>query len=174
MDIIFSEGVLHHTDSTRDSIAYLAKKLKPGGRFMFYVYAKKAPVREFTDDFIREKLTPMTDEEAWEALKPLSRLGVALGELNAELDLKEDIPLLGIKRGKHNLQRFFYWNFCKLYYREEYSLDEMNHINFDWFRPLNCHRHTREEVEEYCGAAGLEIEHIRVEEAGITVIAGKI
>ena len=173
LDVIFSEGVLHHTDDTGESIKYLSTKLKTGGRFMFYVYAKKAVIREFTDDYVREHLAPMSDEEAWEALKPLTKLGRALGELNAEIEVPEDVPLLGIKKGRIDLQRFFYWNFCKTYYRPEYSLEEMNHINFDWFRPLNCHRHTPEEVTNYCDRAGLEIEHTNLQEAGITVVARK-
>src|SRR5689334_9519490 len=52
IDLIFSEGVLHHTDSTERSLKHLARKLAPGGRFLFYVYAKKAVIREFTDDHI--------------------------------------------------------------------------------------------------------------------------
>ena len=173
LDMIFSEGVLHHTDSTEDAIGYLATKLKRGGRFLFYVYAKKAVIREFTDDHIRETIQTMGDEEAWEALKSLSKLGIALGEIDVELEIPDDIPFLGIKKGKQNLQRFFYWNICKLYYRAEYSLDEMNHINFDWFRPLNCHRHTEEEVRDYCHKAHLDIEHMNIQPSGITVVALK-
>lgn len=174
IDLIFSEGVLHHTDNTGESIKYLATKLKSGGRFLFYVYAKKAVVREFTDDRIRQQLQDMTDEEAWEVLKPLTKLGIVLGELDTEIDVPEDIPFLGIQKGKIDLQRFFYWNICKLYYRPEFSLEEMNHINFDWFRPLNCHRHTKEEVMAYCKNANLIIEHMNVQESGITVVAKKI
>lgn len=173
VDILYSEGVLHHTDSTERAIHALARKLRPGGRFAFYVYARKAVLREFSDDFIREKLSHLSDQEAWEALAPLTRLGVALGELDVEIDVPEDVPLLGIRKGKLDIQRFFYWNVCKLYYRPEYTLDEMNHVNFDWFRPLNCHRHTPEELTEWTAAAGLRIERMKVEEAGITVIAVK-
>lgn len=171
VDLLFSEGVLHHTDSTEQAFKYLSRKLGTGGRFLCYVYAKKAVIREFTDDYIREQLQPLSDEEAWRALEPLTRLGIALGEQNVELDIPEDIPYLGIKRGKIDLQRFFYWNICKQYYRPEFTLNEMNHINFDWFRPLNCHRHTPEEVSDWCREAGLEIEHLNVQEAGISVVA---
>jgi SAM-dependent methyltransferase len=174
IDIIFSEGVLHHTDNTATSIKYLANKLRKGGRFLFYVYAKKAVIREFTDDCIREQLQKLSDEEAWEALKPLTKLGIELGKLNIEINVPEDIPFLKIGKGKMDLQRFFYWNICKLFYRPEYSLEEMNHINFDWFRPLNCHRHTKEEIISYCDNANLMIERINVQESGITVVARKL
>jgi arsenite methyltransferase len=174
VDIIFSEGVLHHTDDTGAAIRHLATKLKQGGRFLFYVYAKKGPIREFTDDHLRGLLQGMDDETAWEALKPLSRLGAALGELNVTLDVPEDVPMLGIKKGPIDLQRFFYWHVAKAYYRPDFSLEEMNHINFDWYRPLNCHRHTVEEVQAFCAEAGLAIETLNVQEAGLTVVARKV
>lgn len=171
IDMIFSEGVLHHTDSTEKAVKHLARKLKPGGIFLFYVYAKKGPIREFTDDFIRQKLQPLSDQEAWTALESLTRLGQELGKLNLQIDIPEDIPFLEMKKGKIDLQRFFYWHVCKMYYRPELNLDEMNHINFDWFRPLNCHRQTPGEVEQWCREASLTIERENVQEAGITIIA---
>ena len=174
VDMIFAEGVLHHTDSTEKALIYLSTKLKKGGRFLFYVYVKKAPIREFTDDHIRHQLAKMSNEEAWDALMPLTKFGKMLDELKIEIDIPEDIPVLGIKKGKTDLQRFFYWNICKMWVRPEANLDEMNIINFDWFMPLNCQRHTKEEVMEYCKNAGLEIERMDVMESGITVVAKKI
>jgi SAM-dependent methyltransferase len=173
IDLVFSEGVLHHTDDVESSIRYLTKKLKKGGYFLFYVYAKKAVIREFTDDHIRGALATMSHEDAWEALKPLTKLGIALGKLDAEIDIPEDIPFLEIKKGKQNLQRFFYWNICKAFFNPAFSFEEMNHINFDWFRPLNCSRHTKEEVVSYCKEAGLMIENMNSQEAGFTVVAYK-
>lgn len=174
VDIIFSEGVLHHTDSTERSLLYLSKKLKKGGRFMFYVYAKKAPIREFTDDHIRNYLNDYSNEEAWKLLYPLTKLGIQLGKLNATIEIEEDIPYLEMKKGTYDLQRFFYWNICKAFYRPEFDFEEMNHMNYDWFRPLNCYRHTPDEVRSMCEKAGLAIEHINIQEAGITVVAKKI
>jgi len=173
VDLAFSEGVLHHTDDTFAALRALTKKVKRGGRVMFYVYAKKAVIREFTDDHVRDSLADMTDEQVWEALLPLTRLGAALGKLGVEIDVPEDIPYLGIRKGKQDLQRFFYWNVMKLYYRPEFSEAECNHVNFDWFRPLNCHRHTVEEVRGWCNTLGLTIEHLDVQEAGITVVSEK-
>lgn len=173
VDMVYSEGVLTFTESTEKSIAYLAKKLKKGGSFLFYVYAKKAVIREFTDDHVREAIAKMNNQEAWDALLPLSKLGVALGELKVDIDVPEDIPYLGIKKGKMDIQRFFYWNVCKTFYRPEYPLDTMNLINFDWYRPTTCHRHTEQEVREYCSRAGLAIKHLDVQDAGITAVAIK-
>ena len=173
LDAIFSEGVLHHTDSTRGAILSLAPLLKSGGLFMFYVYRRKGPIREFTDDYIRDKMQRLTPEEGWRAMEPISKLGKLLGDLDIEIDIPERIDLLGIDAGKINLQRFFYWHVLKCFYRPEYSLDEMNHINFDWFAPRNAHRQTPEEVRQWCVEAGLEVLHERVEEAGITIVVRK-
>jgi SAM-dependent methyltransferase len=171
VDVIFSEGVLHHTDSTEAALKSLARLLKPGGRFLFYVYRRKGPVREFTDDFIRERLQAMTPQDAWNALMPLTRLGKALGELQTEIEVPQAVELLGIPAGKIDVQRFFYWNFCKAFYRPDYTLEEMHNINFDLYAPRNAHRQSPEEVRRWCGEAGLAIERERVEEAGITIVA---
>ena len=171
LDLVFSEGVLHHTDSTECAIKVLAEKLRPGGRFLFYVYVKKATIREFTDDHVRRELSGLSDSDAWGALEPLTKLGIELGRLNVEINVPEDIPYLGIKAGKLDIQRFFYWNICKAFYRKDFTLDEMNHINFDWYRPLNCHRHTEQEIRKWCSEGLLDIEHLDLSESGITVVA---
>ena len=171
VDVIFSEGVLHHTDSTRDALLALARLLRPGGRFMFYVYRRKGPIREFTDDYIRDRLQGLSPEAAWKALEPLSKLGRTLGDLEVTIDVPEDIDLLDIPAGPIDLQRLIYWHVFKAFYAPEMTLDEMNHINFDWYAPRNAHRQSPAEVRAWCEAAGLEIEREDVQEAGITVIA---
>jgi len=173
-DIIFSEGVLHHTDNTFNALESLCKYLKINGKIYFYVYKKKAPLREFSDDFIREKLQNISSKEAWEQLIPLTELGKSLGELNIELDIKQKIDLLEIPSGKINIQRLFYWYIFKIFYRPEMDTQEMNHINFDWYAPKNAFRQTPEEVRLWCKKLHLDIEREYVDEAGITVIAQKV
>ena len=173
VDLIFSEGVLHHTDSTQGALAALARLLRPGGRFLFYVYRRKGPVREFTDDHVRAKLQAMTPQQAWEAVEPLTALGIALGELGAEIDIPEPIDLLGIPAGRIDVQRLFYWHVAKAFYRPDLSFDEMNHINYDWYAPANAARQSPEEVRSWCAESGLAIEREVIEEAGITIIARK-
>lgn len=173
VDVVFSEGVLHHTDSTQKALAAVSSLLKVGGRVMFYVYNKKSPIREFTDDYIRQRLQGMKPDDAWDALMPLTKLGELLGRLNLQIDVPEAIDLLGIPAGRIDLQRFFYWHIFKAYYRPEWSLEEMNHVNFDWYAPKNSFRQTPEEVRAWCKELNLELEREVVEEAGITIIARK-
>jgi len=173
VDVVFSEGVLHHTDSTERALKAVAKLLRPGGRFLFYVYRRKGPIREFTDDYIRDQLQAMAPAAAWEALKPLTQLGKTLGELDVEIDIPEPIAVLGIPAGRINVQRFFYWHVAKAFYGPHLSFDEMHHLNFDWYAPKNAHRQSAEEVRAWCRDAGMTIEHEKVEDPGITVIARK-
>lgn len=174
VDVIFSEGVLHHTPSTRGALHALAPLLRSGGRFMFYVYRRKGPVREFTDDLIREKMQGMQPEEAWRAMEPLTRLGIELGKLHAIIVLPEPIELLDIPAGEIDVQRLFYWHVAKAFYRDDLTFEEMNHINFDWYAPRHAYRQSVEEVRSWCHECGLEIEREQIEEAGITIIARRI
>lgn len=173
VDVIYSQGVLHHTDSTEAAIKALARKLRPGGRFLFYVYRRKGPIREFTDDHVRAKLQAMSPEAAWQAMMPLTKLGKLLGDLNIEIDVPEPIDLLEIPAGRINLQRLIYWHVFKAFHHERWSLDELNHINLDWYAPANAHRQTPEEVRDWCAEAGLAIEREHLQESGITVVARK-
>jgi SAM-dependent methyltransferase len=172
-DAVFSEGVLHHTPSTRTALHRVSRLLKPGGHFLFYVYRKKAAIREFTDDYVRDAIAGLPPDQAWETLRPLTRLGQALAGLQVDVEIPEDVPLLGIKAGKLDIQRFIYWNVAKLYWRPEFTFEENHHVNFDWYHPRYAHRHTPEEVLQWCREEGLRMEHWDVQESGITVRAAK-
>ena len=166
-----AEGTLHHTDDTETAFRNVARLIAPGGRFAFYVYRRKAPIREFTDDYIRDRLQEMTPQEGWDAMVPLSKLGQALAELNVTVDVPEDVELLGIPAGRHDVQRLIYWYVAKLYHRPEFSLEENNHVNYDWYAPRNAYRHSEDEVRAWCEAVGLDIERECIQDAGITVVA---
>ena len=172
-EAIISEGVLHHTPSTERAVKALVPLLAPGGELMFYVYRRKAPIREFTDDYVRDALAGLAAEEAWQALKPLTRLGQALAELEAEVEVPEDVPLLGIKAGRYDVQRLVYWHVAKLFWNAKMTFEENNHLNFDWYAPRYAHRQSEEEIRGWCADEQLQIVHFDVHEAGYTVRAVK-
>jgi arsenite methyltransferase len=172
-DAILSEGVLHHTPSTRDALRGLTEVLAPGGEIMFYVYRMKGPMREFADDYIRELLSDMSPEQAWDALRPLTKLGQALAELDMTVEVPEDIPYLGIKAGPQDVQRLFYWNFLKLFWNPALGFEENNHINFDWYHPRYAHRQTEDQVRAWCKELDLDVFHLVAQESGFTVRATK-
>jgi arsenite methyltransferase len=171
-DTIFSEGVLHHTPSTERSLKALARVLAPGGELLFYVYRRKAPLREFADDHIRAALSTRSPEDAWSALRPLTALARALADLNVAVDLDEDIPYLGIRKGRHDVQRLIYWHFLKLFWNPALDFEANNHVNYDWYAPAYAHRHTEDELRRWCAEAGLTIARFDDRhESGFTVRA---
>jgi SAM-dependent methyltransferase len=167
-DVVFSEGVLHHTPSTEQAFRALVPLLTSGGELMIYVYRRKAPIREFTDDYVRDRLAELPAGEAWAALRPLTRLGQALAELETEIEVPEDVPLLGIKAGRYDVQRLLYWHVAKLFWNSDMTFEENNHLNFDWYAPRYAHRHTEDEVRSWYESAGLELTRLDVDDAGFT------
>ena len=173
-DFVLSEGVLHHTPDTRLAFRALARLVAPGGEIGFYVYRKKAPLREFADDHIRERLQGLPPEDAWRMMEPLTRLGQALANLNAEIDVPEDVAVLGVKAGRYDVQRLVYYTMFKCYWNQRLSFDENVQVNFDWYYPRYAWRHTEEEVRAWVSEMGMRVVHECVEESGITVRARRM
>ena len=171
-DAVFSEGVLHHTPSTRSALLSAARVLATGGEISFYVYRQKGAAREFTDDYVREQLRGLSDEDAWEVMRGFTRLAQALSAIDADVDVPA-VPMLGIAAGKLPVQRFVYWNFAKLYWSDEMSFEENVHVNFDWYRPVYAHRQTEADVRGWCEEARLNVTRFNEQESGYTVVARK-
>ncbi len=170
-DTIFSEGVLHHTPSTERAFKSLVPLLRPGGEIMFYVYRLKGPIREFSDDYIRDVMADLPADAAWEMMRPLTKLAQSLAEKQMVVDVPEDIPYLGIKAGKQDVQRLIYWHMAKMFWNSQLSFEENLHINFDWYRPVYAHRQSAEQIRGWCDDCHLEITHFDEQESGYTVRA---
>jgi arsenite methyltransferase len=154
-DYIHSFGVLHHTPNTKAAFQALVPLLAPSGEYAFYIYVKKAPLREYSDDFIRQAIQLMKPAEAWEEMEKLTLFGKAISDLKTEIEIPE-IKTLGISGGKHDIQRLLYYTVVKCYWRDGWSLEENTHVNFDWFYPQYAWRHTAEEVRGWIDEAGLQ------------------
>jgi SAM-dependent methyltransferase/uncharacterized protein YbaR (Trm112 family) len=168
-DFILSEGVLHHTPNTEEAFRKCCTLLKPGGEFAFYIYRKRGPIREFTNDYLRNIMRKTSLKESWEIAERITRLGKALSETKAKVIVPEDIPELGIKAGEIDIQRFIYWNFLKCFWNDELPFDENVIVNFDWFAPEHAHRHSASEVREWCHRNNIEIIWFNEEESGHSV-----
>jgi SAM-dependent methyltransferase len=172
-DLVNCDQVIHHTPDPRAAFTALMRKLKPGGHVCTYVYKKKSPVREFTDDFVREQIKDLDAEEALKLCEPITKLGRTLAKLNVTVNVEEDIPLLGIKKGEHDLQRFFHWNLFKCFWNDEFDFFTNNIINLDWYHPVHCHRFTPDEFRVWFDD-GFEVEAWDVQDAGISCRARKL
>lgn len=167
-DFIYCQEVLHHTGDAAAAFHSLARRLAPGGEFAIYVYKLKAPIREFTDDFVREKIAVLPYEEAMAACRQLTALGKALAENPGTVDVPA-VDLLGIEAGEHTFQRFVYHFFAKLFWNPGLTFEENTAINYDWYHPQNCTRHTVEEVRGWFAASGLTVTQECVDHYGITM-----
>ena len=172
-DYINSDQVLHHTKNTETSFKYLAKFLTKGGHFSAYVYAKKAPMREFADNFIRATTTKMSEKECIEFSKDITRLGRSLANIKKKIVIQRDIPILKIKKGTYDLQRFIHWFFMKCYWAEDGDFDRSVGNNFDWYFPKLAFRHTPEEVKQWCKDSKLKIVNFQQIFSGISVLGQK-
>ena len=168
-DLILSEGVLHHTPNTEQAFRKCCALLKVGGEFAFYIYRKRGPIREFTNDYLRNILRKASSNESWKVAERITRLGKALSDIKARVRIPEDIPELGIKAGEMDIHRFIYWNFLKCYWNDELPFDENAIVNFDWFVPEHAHRHSADEIREWCRKNNIEIIWFNEEESGYAV-----
>jgi arsenite methyltransferase len=172
-DLVLSDGVLHHTHSTRDALTKVSRMLRTGGEILFYVYRKKGAIREFSDDHVRDVVAPLPPDTAWETLKPITRLGESLAHAGVTIRVPEDIPSLAMKAGEYDLQRFLYDHVLKLFWNDAFTFDENHHVNFDWFHPRYAHRQTEQEVAEWCRDLRLDIVYQTIEVSGISIRAVK-
>ncbi len=167
-DFIYCQEVLHHTKNPQQAFINLCGLLKKGGEIAVYVYKLKSPVREFTDDFIRNKISSMPYEEALKICSQITDLGKALSELKMKF-ISPAVDLLEIPAGEYDIQRFFYHFFMKCFWNQNLSQRDNIVINYDWYHPQDCSKHTIEEVRRWYNMMNLKINHEFVDHYGITI-----
>ncbi len=172
-DVIVAYGVLHHTPNTKIALGNVVKKLKKNGICLFYIYKKKSPIREFSDDYIRQKISSMNFDEAWKELEQITNFAKSLHGQNLTIKIPNDIDILEIKKGNYNLQRFFYQFFFKCFWNDEWGFEDSNMVNFDWYSPKYSWRQTEDEVKLWCKEFNLEIKYIKETESGYSCLVCK-
>ena len=164
IDFTVCDQVIMHTEVPERTFTHLTSITSKGGFFACYVYRKKALPRELLDDHFRKATHDIPNEQLWEMSSQLTELGKRLSELNITFD-SPDIPLLGIKGGKQDLQRFIYWNFIKCFWKEDWGTEMSDATNFDWYAPSNAKRYSEDEFKNMIKQNNLKIDHFHEEEA---------
>jgi SAM-dependent methyltransferase len=167
-DFIYCQEVLHHTSDPERGLRNLVARLDPGGEIAIYVYKRKAPVREFTDDYVRERLSGLPYEAAMQECRRIAELGRALSDLGTTVRVPA-IEVLGIEEGEYDVQRLLYHFFAKCFWSDELDPEANAAVNFDWYHPQLSSRHTLEECRDWFRAAGLRTLHEHVDHYGITM-----
>lgn len=167
-DFIYCQEVLHHTPDPRRCFHNLCTILEERGEIAIYLYKQKGPVREFVDDYIRKKIATLPYDEALHVCDQITSLGKTLSDLHQTIDVPS-VEILGIREGTYDLQRFFYHFFMKCYWNEQLPFEANSVINYDWYHPQLCSRHTLEEIRQWFTEEKLTIVHEYVDDYGITV-----
>jgi SAM-dependent methyltransferase len=167
-DFVYCQEVLHHTTDPKGGLENLASLLPPGGELAIYVYRRKGAVREFTDDYLRERISDLPYEEAMEVCRAVAELGRALSELGATVRVPAIEPL-EIEAGEYEVQRLVYHFFMKCFWNDELDAEGNAAVNYDWYHPELSSRHTADEVREWFGEAELDVVHEHVDHYGITM-----
>lgn len=164
VDYVSCDQVIMHTEDPEKTFSELARIASRDGEVACYFYAKKALPRELLDDHFRTHCQEVTSEQLWEMSEQLTELGRRLSTLNVSFDAP-DIPLLGIKGGTIDIQRFIYWNFLKCFWNEELGKETSVVTNFDWYSPSNARRFSEAEVREIVEANAMKVVTFHAEEA---------
>ncbi len=165
VDYVSCDQVIMHTESPEATFAELARIVsRVSGEVACYFYAKKALPRELLDDYFRRHCAGLERQQLWEMAEQLAELGRRLSALKVEFEVPE-IPGLGIKGGRYDVQRFIYWNFLKCFWNEDLGRETSVITNFDWYSPSNARRFSEAEVRAIVEASGLAETFFHREEA---------
>lgn len=164
VDFVVCDQVIMHTEVPETTFAHLSAITKVGGEFACYVYSKKALPRELVDDYFRKATHEINNDDMWKFSEQLTELGKRLSELKISFE-SPDIPLLGIKGGTYDIQRFIYWNFLKCFWKEDWGFDLSKSTNYDWYAPSNAKRFSKEEFLAMVAKNEMEVSFLHQEEA---------
>jgi SAM-dependent methyltransferase len=164
IDFVVCDQVIMHTEIPEQTFKHLSDITSLGGEFSCYVYSKKALPRELLDEYFRTATHSISNEKMWEFSEQITELGRRLSELKISFE-SPDIPLLGIKGGTYDIQRFIYWNFLKCFWKEDWGFDLSKSTNFDWYAPSNAKRFSKEEFLKMVKENNLTISYFHEEEA---------
>lgn len=167
-DFIYCQEVLHHTSDPEGAFRNLSSLLSREGEIAIYVYKRKAPIREWVDDYLRSLISTLTYDEAMRICKQITELGKSLSEHAIKIQVPR-VEILEIQEGEYDLQRFIYHFFMKCFWNPALTFQENVAINYDWYHPQIATRHTLKEVQEWFVRAKLRIIHEHVDFYGITI-----
>jgi SAM-dependent methyltransferase len=164
VDYTSCDQVIQHTENPERTFAELARVTSSCGEFACYFYAKKALPRELLDEHFRTESMRLSRHDLWVMSSQLTELGKRLSELQATIDAP-DIPALGIKGGRYDIQRFIYWNFLKCFWNPHLGVETSTLTNFDWYSPSNARRFSEQEVQAIVNANAMDVTFFHAEDA---------
>ena len=157
-DFIICRAAIHHTIDPRATFRSLVTRLAAGGTIAITVYAKKSPMREANDDALRSLIVPKTPNEAFDLARQFTLLGRDLQRYEEKIEIAQDLPFLGIKAGRYDLQEFIYDHFLKCWFNPKFGERYSDVVNFDWYHPPYAYRYEAKEVRSWFDEHDLKID----------------
>lgn len=148
-DYVLCKAAIHHTPNPEKTFNSLCMSLKKGGTIAISAYRRKNICRESSDNALRNIIGKMNDKEAFEQSKQFSILGQQLQKLSEKIEITEDLPLLGIKKGSYEIQEFIYNYFLKCFYNKSFGEKYSTLVNYDWYHPEFAYRYDIKELRQW-------------------------
>ena len=140
-DLVYSEGVIHHTYSTPEAFEAIAPRVRRGGHLFVWVYGlddhlTADPHRRKLDHVLERMLRPLISRAPRRVRNGIFKVLVAISHARRRRGLA-----FGEKEG-HGAQ---------------WSRENTEHTLRDWLSPRYAHRHGFNEVIEWFESAGFRI-----------------
>ena len=164
VDLVICDQVIMHTEDPSKTLSELARITARHGEIFCYWYRRKALPRELLDEYFRVNNKSFSKEDLWKLSEEVLELGKKLSEMNITAEFP-NLPSLGIKGGRMDLQRFIYWNFIKCFWNGDLGYQTSLSTNFDWYAPANARRFSKQEVMEDLGNIGFAPSYFHEETA---------
>ncbi len=151
-DIIYSQGVIHHTPDARAAFLRLAERVKPGGLLSVWVYGAPGRYAEFRENPLREgrrglkAVMPLAYAVVWTREK----ISDGVRTVTTKLPLRAVYALCGPLAALGAVPALKYLSFSV---HGDFQVRRIE--NFDWLSPPYQSHHTRSEVEGWCREAGM-------------------
>lgn len=156
-DVVICRAAIHHTPDPRGTFTSLVSRLAPGGTIAITVYAKKAPMREASDDALRAAIGSMPPRDALALSRQFTVLGRDLQASGGRVVISQELSFLGIKAGEYDIHSFIYDHFLKCWYNEGFGERYSNIVNFDWYHPEFAYRYDLDEVLRWFDEEGVAV-----------------
>jgi SAM-dependent methyltransferase len=140
-DLVYSEGVIHHTYSTHEAFEAIAPRVRPGGHLFVWVYGlddhlTPDPHRRKLDRVLERILRPLISRSPRRLRNAIFKALVAISHARRRRGLA-----FGEKEGHGG----------------QWSRQNTEHTLRDWLSPRYAHRHGFNEVTEWFESAGFRI-----------------
>ena len=153
-DVIYSQGVLHHTSDTRIAFDRAAELVKPGGLLTVWLYGKAGRFSEFATNPLKEGRQGLAQYRrlAWAVVGLRHLVSDLIRAFTVRLPLRAAYALCYPLAWLGALPAVKYLTFSV---HRDFQVRLIE--NFDWISPPYQYHHTKEELAGWFAASGFSV-----------------